>query len=509
MKQFFKKICSILTSRIVIIGLLILVQLIWLLILLLRLGQYAPWIEFGFLGLSFLIELYIINKDGNPSYKILWLLFIGAIPVLGSILYLFFGDKRPSRRMRRQLHRGKYIIGARGESPNVLPELPTRISSTGYYIEQNGFPMYKNTQVDYFPTGDQAFIQLIEDLSQAKHYIFMEYFIISDGVMWGKIKSILKEKASHGVTVRFVYDDIGSVNCLPKHFRKELTEAGIQVLAFNPFRPALSAVMNNRNHRKITVIDGYIGYTGGFNLADEYINQIRRFGHWKDTAIRLYGEAVYSLTQMHLELWNAFHKEPDNCLQYRPHVYHPAPFSSDGYVQPYYNSPFENETFAQDIYIDLLNQAERYVYIFTPYLAIDDEMQNALSLAAKRGVDVRIVTPGIPDKRVVYALTRSYYEKLIRAGVRIYEYTPGFIHAKSFLVDDKIGIVGTINLDYRSLYLHFECAALLYECSALKQLYLDCLSTMERSQRITLQDCKRHRHSRFWKAILRTFSPLL
>ncbi|MFQ9435531.1 MAG: phospholipase D-like domain-containing protein [Ruminococcus callidus] len=301
----------------------------------------------------------------------------------------------------------------------------------------------------------------------------------------------------------------GSVGCLPKNFRKELAAAGIHVLTFNPFRPALSAVMNNRNHRKITVIDGYIAYTGGFNLADEYINQKQRFGHWKDTGLRLYGEGVYSLTLMCLELWNAFYNTNDNCKKYLPHRYHPEPFPTDGYVQPYCNSPFENETLAQDIYLDLLYQAKEYVYIFTPYLAIDDEMQHALCMAAQRGVDVRLVTPGIPDKRVVYSLTRSYYEPLIRAGVRIYEYTPGFIHAKSYLVDDRIGIVGTINMDYRSLYLHMECAAMLVECSALQKMKLDCVVTIEKSRRVTLQDCKRRRHSLLWQAILRTISPLL
>ena len=250
-------------------------------------------------------------------------------------------------------------------------------------------------------------------------------------------------------------------------------------------------------------------YTGGFNLADEYINQKQRFGHWKDTGLRLYGEGVYSLTLMCLELWNAFYNTNDNCKKYLPHRYHPEPFPTDGYVQPYCNSPFENETLAQDIYLDLLYQAKEYVYIFTPYLAIDDEMQHALCMAAQRGVDVRLVTPGIPDKRVVYSLTRSYYEPLIRAGVRIYEYTPGFIHAKSYLVDDRIGIVGTINMDYRSLYLHMECAAMLVECSALQKMKLDCVVTIEKSRRVTLQDCKRRRHSLLWQAILRTISPLL
>lgn len=509
MRGKLKKLFSLLTSRVVIIGFLIAIQLAWFVILFLRLTQYASWINVGFVVLSVLIELYIISKPGNPSYKILWLLFIGTFPVLGGLMYLMFGDKRPSRKMRRQLHHGKRAIGARVPVESVLGGLSSRTASIGFYLERCGFPMYENTQVEYYSVADDAYVQLIADLKQAKHYIFMEYFIITEGVMWNSIKEVLKEKAANGVEVRFIYDDLGSIGCLPKHFRQELSEAGIHVMAFNPFRPALSAVMNNRSHRKITVIDGYIAYTGGFNLADEYINEIQRFGHWKDTGVRLYGEAAYSFTLMHLEMWNAFHDTEDTCKKYKPHYYHSSSFPSDGFVQPYYNSPFENETLAQDVYLDLLAQAERYVYIFTPYLAIDDEMQRALCMAAQRGVDVRIVTPGIPDKRIVYSLTRSYYESLIRAGVRIYEYTPGFIHAKSYLVDDRIGIVGTINMDYRSLYLHMECAVLMVECSALKKLKLDCIVTMEKSRRVTLQDCKNRRRSRLWQAILRTISPLL
>lgn len=509
MRRKLKKLISLMTSRVVIIGLLILIQLAWFVILFLRLTQYATWINAGFVALSLLIELYIINKSGNPSYKILWLLFIGTFPVLGGLMYLLFGDKRPSRKMRRQLHRGRRAIGIRQEVGCSAASLSARSAETAFFLERKGFPMYQNTKVDYYAVADEAFPHLLEDLEKARHYIFMEYFIVTEGVMWDSIKAILKKKAAAGVEVRFVYDDLGSIGCLPKRFRKELSEAGIHVMAFNPFRPALSAVMNNRNHRKITVIDGYIAYTGGFNLADEYINQKQRFGHWKDTGLRIYGEAAYSYTLMCLELWNAFNNTNDNCKKYLPYRYHPEPFPTDGFVQPYCNSPFENETLAQDIYLDLLNQAQKYVYIFTPYLAVDDEMQHALCMAAQRGVDVRLVTPGIPDKRIVYSLTRSYYEPLIRAGVRIYEYSPGFIHAKSYLVDDRVGVVGTINMDYRSLYLHMEDAALLVGCSALEKLKIDCMVTIEKSRRVTLQDCKRRRHNLLWQAILRTISPLL
>lgn len=509
MLRILKKVTSILTSRLVIIGLLILIQLIWFFMLIFSLTQYGSWITVSFTVLSIVIELYLISKDGNPSYKILWILFIGVLPLMGGLLYLLFGDKRPSRRMRRLLYHGKQMMGEQPSSKNILEQMPVRTAELGQYVENCGFLMYQHSQTTYYALGEEMFPQLLEDLRRAEHYIFMEYFIVSEGVMWDSIKAILKEKAASGVEVRFVYDDLGCIGCLPKNLRKELTAAGVQVLAFNPFRPALSAVMNNRNHRKITVIDGYIAYTGGLNLADEYINQKKRFGHWKDTAVRVYGEAVYGFTLMTLELWNAFHKTEDNSEMYQPHRWHPEPFPSDGFVQPYCNSPFDNETFAEDIYLDLLSQAKRYVYIFTPYLAIDDEMQHALCRTAKRGVDVRIVTPGIPDKRLVYSLTRSYYEQLIRAGVKIYEYTPGFIHAKSYLVDDIVGVVGTINMDYRSLYLHMECAAMMVQSHALQELKLDCILTMKKSRLVTLQDCKSHRRHRLWNAILRTLSPLL
>lgn len=509
MSRILRKIGSFLTSRVFLIGLAIVIQLAWFCVLLFGLSQYAYWINVALTILGLLIEIFIVSREGNPSYKILWLLFIGTLPVLGSVIYLFCGNKRPSRRMRRKMQHGRQAVGDAPKTKDVIHLIPQRTQGLCKSLASYGFPMYQNTEVKYYPVGDDVYPDLLEDLNHAQHYIFMEYFIIADGVMWESIKTILKQKASEGVDVRFVYDDIGSINCLPKKFKKDLEAGGVKVLTFNPFRPALSAVMNNRNHRKITAIDGYIAYTGGFNLADEYINQKERFGHWKDSAIRVYGDAAFSFTKMCLELWNAFNETEDQLSDYVPHRYHPDPFPSDGFVQPYCNSPFEHETLAQSVYIDLLYEAKSYAWIFTPYLSIDDEMQHALSAAAARGVDVRIVTPGIPDKKVVYTLTRSYYEPLLHAGIKIYEYTPGFIHAKSYLIDDNIGIVGTINMDYRGLYLHMECAALMVNCSMLAKLKEDYLQTFKESKEIALSDCKRHRHSLLWQALLRTISPLL
>ena len=507
MRRKLKKLISMLTSRVVIIGFLIVLQLVWFVILFLRLTQYATWINITFVGLSLAIELYIINKSGNPSYKILWMLFIGTFPLLGGMMYLLFGDKRPSRRIRRQLHHGRRVIGIRPSVGCSAAALPVRMAETSFYLESSGFPMYQNTKVEYFSLADEAFPQLLEDLRKARHYIFMEYFIVTDGVMWDSIKAVLKEKAAAGVEVRFAYDDLGSVGCLPKNFRKELAAAGIHVLAFNPFRPALSAVMNNRNHRKITVIDGYIAYTGGFNLADEYINAEQRFGYWKDAALRVEGDAAWNFTVMFLNFWNAFRSSETDYDAFRPMPL--VPPVSDGIVQPYADSPLDEEPMAETVYLNILAQAQRYVYIYTPYLAVGEEMLDALKNAAKRGVDIRLVLPGIPDKKLVFRLSRSYYLPLLRAGVRIYEYTPGFLHAKCWVSDDVTAVVGSINMDYRSLFLHFECGVLLQKNSQVAVLRDDVRATLPQCREIQVTECRTSLPGTVLDSVLRLLSPLM
>ena len=336
----------------------------------------------------------------------------------------------------------------------------------------------------------------------------MEYFIVSEGEMWEEVLKILKQKADEGLDVRMIYDDMGCVTLLPGGYFKWLEKCGIKCMAFNPVIPFFSLVMNNRDHRKILDIDGHTAFTGGINLADEYINKKVRFGYWKDTGVRLKGEGVWNFTEMFLEMWNAFRKEDTDISCFKPHVYHPEPFEGEGFVQPYTDSPLDNETIAENVYLDILNQAKKYVYIFTPYLIVDDVMRNALCMAAKRGVDVRIVTPGTPDKPTIFRLTRSNYPPLLRAGIRIYEYTPGFIHAKSYISDDEFGVVGSVNMDFRSLYLHFECATLLYRTSGLKELKKDSLDTIEVSREITLKDCKQGIIGGLFDSVLRVFAPL-
>ena len=322
------------------------------------------------------------------------------------------------------------------------------------------------------------------------------------------ILEILKEKAAKGVDVRLIYDDFGSVTVLPYKYYRKLESYGIKCEAFNKFIPIFSVVMNHRDHRKITVIDGHTGFTGGLNLADEYINRKERFGYWKDTGIMLKGEAVWNLTAMFLTVWNAVRPTDKDFRMFMPGRYHAKDFPSDGYVQPYGDSPLDNETVGENVYLNMINAAQKYIYMCTPYLIIDNEMITALCLAAKRGVDVRIVTPNIPDKKLVFCLTQSYYPQLLESGVNIYQFTPGFIHAKCFVCDDKFATVGTINMDYRSLYLHFECGVFLYRSSAVMQVKEDALETMEKSCLVTENMIQKRFPIRLAQALLRVLAPI-
>lgn len=353
---------------------------------------------------------------------------------------------------------------------------------------------------------------LVHELEQAKHFIFIEYFIINDGVMWHTILNILEKKAKEGVDVRLIYDGFGCLTTLPYKYDEEMRKHGIKCEVFNRFRPILNIIQNNRDHRKICVIDGWTGFTGGINLADEYINQRKRFGHWKDTAVMLKGDGVWNMTAMFLYMWGIVSRTDTSSDfgNYVPHRWHPEQFEGSGYVQPFCDSPLDDEVVGENVYLNIINRAKNYVYICTPYLIIDNEMMTALCLAAKSGVDVRIMTPGIPDKKMVFLLTQSYYKQLLESGVKIYEYQPGFLHAKSFVCDDKVGVVGTINLDYRSLYLHFEDGVWLYKNDVVLDIRNDFLETLEYCSSIDLEFClKRNITVRAMQNILRVFAPLL
>ena len=353
------------------------------------------------------------------------------------------------------------------------------------------------------------YADLLPEREKAEKFIFLEYFIIRPGEMWDGVLEILKRKAAAGVDVRIIYDDMGCIDILPANYNATLEGWGIRTMAFNRFVPAVSLVMNNRDHRKITVIDGKVGFTGGINISDEYINVKERFGHWKDTGLMLKGPGVFNLTLMFLEMWNAFNKDGDGYAEFIPDSFEECGSADDGYVLSFSDSPLDNESVGESVYTDMLYQAKDYIYITTPYLAIDSELQTALCMAAKRGVDVRMITPGIPDKKLVYRLTRSYYPTLLRAGVKIYEYTPGFIHAKSFVCDDKLCVVGTINMDYRSLYLHFECGTLMYNNPEIKQVKKDDLDTMEKCRKVELSDMKTNFLGELFDSFLRSIAPLL
>lgn len=509
-----KRIGKLLKSRLVMVGLAILLQLIWSVFFLQRLTSYSVWINFTFRFISVCVLLVLIRKDENSAYKIAWIILVMALPLFGGILYLMMGDKKPSKKLAVRMALVKNEMSETlSQNEWVLREIqnqdPYAAGIVRYLGEFGPYPVWKNTSVTYYPIGEEMFAAMLEDLKAAEHYIFLEYFIIQEGVMWNTILEILERKVKEGVDVRLIYDDMGCVSLLPAHYDRQMEEKGIKCMAFNRFVPFLSLVMNNRDHRKIMVIDGHTAYSGGINLADEYINQKVRFGHWKDTGVRLHGDAVFNFTLMFMEVWNAFRAPDLDYEKFRPRVWHEEPFASDGYVIPYADTPLDNEELGENVYINILNQAKDYVYIATPYLLISDEMENALTLAAKRGVDVRILMPGIPDKPTVFFMAKSYYPPLLKAGVQIYEYTPGFVHAKSYVCDDRIATVGTINMDFRSLYLHFECGTYLYGCGAVMDVKKDMEDCFPKCHQVTLGDCRQGLLGNMVTSVLRVLAPLM
>ena len=507
MNKLLKKVFS----RTVVTALLIVIQVAWLAALLLQLGNSLPAIQTVLRILSLVAILFVIKSDMNPSYKIGWILLIAVLPILGGLMYVIFGNKRPTKNMREmlraQLEKSAEYLGTQ---ESITGELDGGAAGLFKYLEGSaGYPTAKNTTVRYYRVGEEMYADLLPELEKAEKFIFLEYFIIRPGEMWDGVLEILKRKAAAGVDVRIIYDDMGCIDILPANYNATLEGWGIRTMAFNRFVPAVSLVMNNRDHRKITVIDGKVGFTGGINISDEYINVKERFGHWKDTGLMLKGPGVFNLTLMFLEMWNAFNKDGDGYAEFIPDSFEECGSADDGYVLSFSDNPLDNESVGESVYTDMLYQAKDYIYITTPYLAIDSELQTALCMAAKRGVDVRMITPGIPDKKLVYRLTRSYYPTLLRAGVKIYEYTPGFIHAKSFVCDDKLCVVGTINMDYRSLYLHFECGTLMYNNPEIKQVKKDDLETMEKCRKVELSDMKTNFLGELFDSFLRSIAPLL
>lgn len=517
MSRYGKRHRRTIVNRIILTALFLIIQIWWLVSGFFALTENSAEIDAFLRLLSVIAVIYIVCKDENPSYRLIWIILILAFPIFGGLLYAAAGEKKPSKRMNKRIDatKEKYLPQLENGS-GVLDEIRSsdpRVYSTCKYIRDlSGYAPHGNTQVKYYPLGEKMYADMLEELRKAEHFIFLEYFIISEGLMWNTIAKTLIEKAQSGVDVRIIYDDMGCVALLPpKYYQKlEKISPNIKCLAFNPVIPVLSMVMNNRDHRKLMIIDGHTAFNGGINIADEYINEAHPYGHWKDTGVMLKGSAAVNFTEMFLELWHTFRDIDDtpDLSGYSPVRFGSLP-DSDGFVQPFYDTPLDSEALSENVYIDIVNQAEKYVYIFTPYLIPDDCMKNALCLAAKRGVDVRIVTPGIPDKKPIYRLTRANYKPLLSAGVRIFEYSPGFIHAKSFVCDDKIGVVGTINLDYRSLFLHFECGTFMYKCSAISDLRDDHTDTMDKCREITADNISKYYRGTMFDALLRVIAPLL
>ena len=508
------KYLKLIFNRLFVFGLMILVQVVYMLLILNKFSPYSQVWSAICLVLSILVVLFIVNKEDNPAYKIAWIIPILLFPIFGGLLYLFLGNKKPTRRMRDKIEKEHEKHKCRVQNQEVIKDIEKqdlRVAGQVRYLSNHvGFPIYENTNATYYKSGEENFKDMIRELKAAKHYIFMEYFIIDEGDMWDTILDILEQKAQEGLDVRLIYDDMGCVSNLPYKYDRILEARGIKCMAFNPFIPFVSLAMNNRDHRKILVIDGHTGFTGGINLADEYINTKERFGYWKDTGIMLKGEGVWNLTTMFLHMWNSFRTTDEDYDKFRPHVHLNKLVQHDGYIQPYGDSPLDEEVVGENVYLNLINNAKKYVYIFTPYLIIDNEMMTALCLASKRGIDVKIVTPGIPDKKTVFKLTRSYYHQLIENGVEIYEYTPGFLHAKVVVSDDEVATVGTINFDYRSLYLHFECGVFLYKSKCIQDIKQDALETIAKSRKIENTNVfSNGKIDTLFRAVLRVFAPLL
>jgi cardiolipin synthase len=476
-------------------------------------GERAGWAEALLRMISFVLFLYIVRSSRHLSADIMWIMLILLFPVPATVYYVILNwsliSNRTYKSLRRSTMRARICYT---QDPEILSEAAEaagdRQGQIVYLSQFEGFPVYRDTGVSYYPLGEDSLSDMLEALAGAENFIFMEYFIIKRGSVWEEILKILRQKVKEGLDVRVMYDDMGSINSIPKSYAKQLEKEGISCVSFNRISPILSLIMNHRDHRKILVIDGKIGFTGGINIADEYYNRTHPYGEWKDNCIRVTGEAVWSMTVMFLTMWNAVRKEDDDFRIFRVHARSRGK-KTDGYIIPYADTPLDRNLTGQYVYTNILNQAQRYVYIFTPYLIIDNEMTNALTLAAQRGVDVRIVTPGIPDKKVVYGITRSYYKPLISCGVRIFEYTPGFVHSKVFVCDDMIATVGTINLDYRSLFLHFENGIYLYGSREIPKIRQDLTDAMERSREITEQTKYLGLFENILISIVRPFAPLL
>ena len=502
-----------LIGRTGIIVLMLLVQIALLVVLYQQFYDFVPQLYTAMVVISIIAVFYLLNNSIDPSAKITWLIIIIVVPVFGALLLIYtqmdVGHRTLKKSVARTIDSTRDAIPQDHDIMEQLTEESPETAALARYITRSGcYPVFKNTHVTYFPLGADKLMELLNQLEKAEKFIFLEYFIIDEGLMWGSVLDILARKAKEGVEVRVMYDGTCEFSTLPHSYPKLLRNLGIQCKVFSPARPFLSTHYNYRDHRKILVIDGHTAFTGGINMADEYINHTVKYGHWKDTAIMLQGDAARSFTLMFLQLWNSHEKTPVYAKYLAAHTYPMQ--EAKGYVIPYADCPLDEDKVGERVYMDILNRAHSYVHIMSPYLILDGELETALKYAAERGVDVSLILPGIPDKKIPYALAKTHYPSLMASGVKIYEYTPGFVHAKVFVSDDCKAVVGTINMDYRSLYHHFECAAYLYESESIPAIEADFQKTLSLCQPVTKETLRREPLTRrITGIVMKAIAPLM
>lgn len=513
MKRFFRLIYS----NKFFAFLMLIIQLFVLVMGYRWLEDYYFYIHAATVILSFMIAVHEVNKTSEPAFKTAWIMLIAFIPIFGTLLYLYLHFSPVTGEMQKAYAaQQKMTSSLMKQDEKIFRELTERhVQAPGlarYLRAKSGSPVYKNTLVTYYEIGEEALEAMKEDLRRAERFIFLEFFIINNnGTIWPEILEILKHKARSGVEVRLCYDGMGCMGILPRNYPHILKEYGIKCKVFSPIMPLLSTYQNNRDHRKICVVDGKVAYCGGINLADEYANRIVRFGHWKDNAVRLEGSAAAGFTALFLEIWNCDEEDQsDNYRYYIDASENASVPDANGFVIPFGDCPLDNTTVGKRVYLDNLNNAKHYVHIMTPYLVIDSEMYETMRYAAQRGVEVKLIMPHIPDKPYAFWLARTYYRELLEAGIKIYEYTPGFIHAKMSIADGERAVVGTINHDYRSLYLHYECAVYLLDVPEITKMEIDFQDTLKKCEEITPEKCRKFpMYQKVFGKIARILAPLI
>lgn len=515
MKRFIYYAFKIIFSRTLLVFLMVILQVLVLFAGFEWLGNYMTYIWEGMSLLGAFLIIYIINRDEPAEFKLSWIIPICIFPVFGALVYIYVisnaGGIGLKTKMRTRIRETEKLLYTSEDTKEAISKCPASFRGFAHYMENSaGYPIYHNSTASYYALGEDKFADLLLELKKAKRFIFFEYFIVGRGVMWDTILDILKEKVKEGVEVRVMYDGMCSILKLPYKYPEELGTYGIKAKMFAPIMPFLSTNQNNRDHRKIVVIDGNVAFTGGVNLSDEYINEIEMYGHWKDVAVKITGDSVRSFTVMFLQMWNVSEKGSEDYEKYLSDIEYEQPLYHDGFVIPYGETPTMKEEVAKTVYESIINSATEYVHIMTPYFIIEREFLDSMRYAAERGVEVSMILPHIPDKKIVFYIARTFYPELLAAGIHVYEYTPGFIHAKVFVSDNTRATVGTVNLDYRSFYHHFECGAYLYDNKVVGKIEEDFQNTILKCQEITIEDYKKiPLYQKMAGRVFRLFAPLM